>query len=595
MTIDQALVLILFAGLFAMFVWGRWRYDLVAITALIAAVFMGLVPAGQAFSGFGHPAVITVAAVLIVSRALSVSGAIERLTAVMLPPVRSLTAHIGLLSGVGAVLSAFMNNIGALALLMPATIDAAKKSERPPALLLMPLSFGTILGGLITLIGTPPNIIIANIRTDVAGQPFAMFDFAPVGLTLAVLGVAYLAVIGWRLVPKERQAKSAGEELFDIDAYVTEVKVVDGAKAVGRSVAELDDVADACDVRIAGLIRARKRILRTSRATEVMAGDIIILEADPAGLDRFAHKLGLEIVGDAPRDRALLSSTEVALTEAVVSPDSRMIGRITGQMRLKSRYGLNLLGVSRQGTPVRRRLHKVIFQSGDVLLLQGDADSMHVTMTRLGLLPLASRGMGLGQRGQAWLALSFLAAAVAAASSGLIPLPIAFAAAAVAVVASNIVPLRDVYDSVDWPVIVLLGALIPVGQALQTTGATALIADAILALASGAGPVLVLVLIMVVTMTLSDIMNNAATAVVMAPIAITLSDRLGVSSDPFLMAVAVAASCAFLTPIGHQNNALVMGPGGYRFGDYWRVGLPLEVLIVALGVPMILWVWPLGG
>ena len=595
MTIDQALVLILFTGLFAMFVWGRWRYDLVAITALIAAVFMGLVPAGQAFSGFGHPAVITVAAVLIVSRALSVSGAIERLTAVMLPPVRSLTAHIGLLSGVGAVLSAFMNNIGALALLMPATIDAAKKSERPPALLLMPLSFGTILGGLITLIGTPPNIIIANIRTDVAGQPFAMFDFAPVGLTLAVLGVAYLALIGWRLVPKERQAKSAGEELFDIDAYVTEVKVVDGAKAVGRSVAELDDVADACDVRIAGLIRARKRILRTSRATEVMAGDIIILEADPAGLDRFAHKLGLEIVGDAPRDRALLSSTEVALTEAVVSPDSRMIGRITGQMRLKSRYGLNLLGVSRQGTPVRRRLHKVIFRSGDVLLLQGDADSMHVTMTRLGLLPLASRGMGLGQRGQAWLALSFLAAAVAAASSGLIPLPIAFAAAAVAVVASNIVPLRDVYDSVDWPVIVLLGALIPVGQALQTTGATALIADAILALASGAGPVLVLVLIMVVTMTLSDIMNNAATAVVMAPIAITLSDRLGVSSDPFLMAVAVAASCAFLTPIGHQNNALVMGPGGYRFGDYWRVGLPLEVLIVALGVPMILWVWPLGG
>ena len=593
MTIDQALVLILFTGLFAMFVWGRWRYDLVAITALIAAVFMGLVPAGQAFSGFGHPAVITVAAVLIVSRALSVSGAIERLTAVMLPPVRSLTAHIGLLSGVGAVLSAFMNNIGALALLMPATIDAAKKSERPPALLLMPLSFGTILGGLITLIGTPPNIIIANIRTDVAGQPFAMFDFAPVGLTLAVLGVAYLALIGWRLVPKERQAKSAGEELFDIDAYVTEVKVIDGAKAVGRSVAELDDVADACDVRIAGLIRARKRILRTSRATEVMAGDIIILEADPAGLDRFAHKLGLEIVGDAPRDRALLSSTEVALTEAVVSPDSRMIGRITGQMRLKSRYGLNLLGVSRQGTPVRRRLHKVIFQSGDVLLLQGDADSMHMTMTRLGLLPLASRGMGLGQRGQAWLALSFLAAAVAAASSGLIPLPIAFAAAAVAVVASNIVPLRDVYDSVDWPVIVLLGALIPVGQALQTTGATALIADTILALASGAGPVLVLVLIMVVTMTLSDIMNNAATAVVMAPIAITLSDRLGVSSDPFLMAVAVAASCAFLTPIGHQNNALVMGPGGYRFGDYWRVGLPLEVLIVALGVPMILWVWPL--
>ena len=593
MTIDQALVLILFAGLFAMFVWGRWRYDLVAITALIGAVFMGLVPAGQAFSGFGHPAVITVAAVLIVSRALSVSGAIERLTAVMLPPVRSLTAHIGLLSGVGAVLSAFMNNIGALALLMPATIDAAKKSERPPALLLMPLSFGTILGGLITLIGTPPNIIIANIRTDVAGHPFAMFDFAPVGLTLAILGVVYLALIGWRLVPKERQAKSAGEELFDIDAYVTEVKAVDGSKAVGRAVADLDDVADACDVRIAGLIRARKRILRTSRATEVMAGDIIILEADPAGLDRFAHKLGLEIVGDAPHDRALLSSTEVALTEAVVSPDSRMIGRMTGQMRLKSRYGLNLLGVSRQGTPVRRRLHKVIFRSGDVLLLQGDADSMHMTMTRLGLLPLASRGMGLGQRGQAWLALSFLGAAVAAASSGLIPLPIAFAAAAVAVVASNIVPLRDVYDSVDWPVIVLLGALIPVGQALQTTGATALIADAILALASGAGPVLVLVLIMVVTMTLSDIMNNAATAVVMAPIAITLSERLGVSADPFLMAVAVAASCAFLTPIGHQNNALVMGPGGYRFGDYWRVGLPLEVLIIALGVPMILLVWPL--
>lgn len=593
MSADQITVFLLLFCVMGLFVWGRWRYDLVAFAALIAAVLLDLVPASNAFAGFSSSAVITVAAVLIISKGLSASGAIDRITHIVVPQVKSLALQISSLSGFAAALSAIMNNVGALALLMPATIEAAKKVGRSPSLLLMPLSFGSILGGMITLIGTPPNIIIASYREQALGAPYQMFDFAPVGLVVAATGVLFLALIGWKLIPKERQTASPIDELLEIDAYVAEVVVPKASAVIGKNIIELEDIADKCELRIAGLIRHNQRILEPARHTLIEAKDILILKAGPKELDKFVEKLGLMIKGGTEKSRALFSSDDVLLIETVVSSDSRLIGRVIGDLRLKSRYGLNLLGLSRQGKTIRTRLHKIVFRSGDVLLLQADEDAVSTNLPLLGLLPLAGRGLQMGKRGHAWLAVGFMASAVVLAAVGVMSLTISLALAALLMVLSGIVPLRDLYESIDWPVIVLVGAMIPVGGALETTGATVLIADSILQLADGWSPVVVLAALLIVTMTLSDVMNNTATAVVMAPVSISMSTQLGVNPDPFLMAVAVGASCAFLTPIGHKNNALIMGPGGYAFGDYWRMGLPLEVIVVLVAVPMILIVWPL--
>ena len=593
MSADQITIFLLLFCVMGLFIWGRWRYDLVAFAALITAVLLDLVPASNAFVGFSSSAVITVAAVLVISRGLSASGAIDRVTHIVVPQVKSLALQISSLAGFAAILSAIMNNVGALALLMPATIDAAKKVGRSPSLLLMPLSFGSILGGLITLIGTPPNIIIASYREQALGASYQMFDFAPVGLAVAAAGVLFLALVGWKLIPKERQAASPIDELLEIDAYVAEVVVPKTSDAVGKNIIELENIADECELRIAGLIRNNQRILGPVRRTLIEAKDILILEAGPKELDKFVEKLGLMIKGGTEKSRALFSSDDMLLIETVVSSDSRLIGRVIGDLRFKSRYGLNLLGISRQGKAIHARLHKIVFRAGDVLLLQADEDAISTNLPHLGLLPLVGRGLQIGKRSHAWLAAGLMGGAVVLAATGVMSLTIALALAALLMVLSGIVPLRDLYESIDWPVIVLVGAMIPVGGALETTGATALIADGILQLADGWSPVVVLSALLIVTMTLSDVMNNTATAVVMAPVSISMSTQLGVNPDPFLMAVAVGASCAFLTPIGHKNNALIMGPGGYAFGDYWRMGLPLEVIVALVAVPMILVVWPL--
>lgn len=552
----------------------------------------GVIDPEQAFNGFSHPAVITVAAVLVISSGLAVSGVIDRIAHIVVPPLKNLFFQISIMSSFSALLSAMMNNVAALALLMPATIDSAKKVKRSPALLLMPLSFGSILGGLITLIGTPPNIVIAHYRETVAGEPFSMFDFSPVGLVVSVVGIFFLGTIGWRFLPKDRQAKSATDDLYDIDDYVAECGIPEGSAAIGKTVKEIDAVAETCDVRLAGLIRNGKRILRLSRTRVLEAEDILILKTGPKELDEFSHKLGLEVKG-GDYDKSLFSNDDVALSEAVVSADSRIIGRKIGEIRLKSRSALNLLGVSRQGKSIRNQLHQLVFQPGDILLLQGDNDSMTKSMDRLGLLPLAARGFNMGKRQHAGIAILLLAGAIAAAATGLTSLTISLSIAALGMVLFNSIPLRDLYNTIDWPVIVLVGSMIPIGGALETTGTTDLIAAGILDLAAGNSAFFVMALLFIVTMTLSDLMNNVATAVMMAPIAVSMANSLGSNPDAFLMAVAVSSSCAFLTPIGHKNNALIMGPGGYKFGDYWRMGLPLEIIITIVALPMIALVWPL--
>ena len=590
MTLDQSVLFGLLFLVFVFLIWGRWRYDLVAFVALLLALLTGIVPVSQAFSGFGHPATVIIALVLIVSRGLSNSGVIEYIARYVVDAGRKLSAHISIMSALAASLSALMNNVAALALLMPVDLQAAKKSGRSPSLSLMALSFASILGGMITLIGTPPNIVIAEFRNDALGDPFQMFDFAPVGIACASVGVAYVALIGWRLLPTSTAAKDAGDELFDLADYVAEVRVPEGSMVIGKRIRDLDEMAEKSDVEIIGLTRRGKRLPGLARIAEIRAGDILVLEASPDSLDEALGALQLEYVGKA---EGMIEGGDLEFSEVVVSESSRLAGRSAVSLRLLYRYRVALVGVSRQGRRFRDNVRKLTLQPGDVLLLLGPGERITDVTSRLGLLPLADRGQRVIQRQKAWQAVAIFVAAIAAASTGIVYLPIALGCVVAAYVALNIVPIREVYDSVEWPVIVLLGSMIPIGGALEATGGSGLIVDGIVGLSSDLSPVFILTLLVIITMTLSDVMNNTATAVIAAPIALETAVRLDVNPDAFLMGVAVAASCAFLTPIGHKNNTLIMGPGGYKFGDYWRMGLPLEILIVLVSVPMILVVWPL--
>ena len=573
MNTDQLILFVLLFLVFVFLIWGRWRYDLVAFGALVAALVLGVVPKADAFSGFGHPATVIIALVLIVSRALSNSGAIELIARYMVDASRKLSAHITIMSALAAGLSALMNNVAALALLMPVDLQAAKKSKRSPALTLMPISFASILGGMITLIGTPPNIVIAEFRGDALGQSYQMFDFAPVGLVCALIGVLFIATIGWRLIPVSGDGKDEGGDMFEIKNYVAELRVTSDSKALGKIVRDLDDIADECGASIIGLFRDGERLRGMARRATIREDDLLVVEAAPDALDKLAGVLKLDITGN-DLAKAMLEGEDVVMAEVVVPEGALIDGRSAIQLGLLYRYGVSLLGVSRQGQHVTKRVRHEKILAGDVLLLLGPSERMGEIIGWLGALPLAERGLQVIQREKAGLAAAVFAGAVLLASFGLLYLPIALAAAVVLMVLLNIVPLRQIYNSIEWPVIVLLGSMIPIGSALEASGGTALIAGSIVTLAEGYAPWVVLTLLVVITMTLSDVMNNTATAVIAAPIAMDIAAGLNVSPDPFLMGVAVAASCAFLTPIGHKNNTLIMGPGGYRFRRLLAHGPP---------------------
>jgi di/tricarboxylate transporter len=504
---------------------------------------------------------------------------------------RSLIRHLAVMAGAGAALSAVMNNVAALALLLPLDLEAAAKAKRSPALSLMPISFATILGGLITLIGTPPNIIVATFRERALGTPFHMFDFTPVGIVCALAGIVFITLAGWRLIPAARGERNTPRELLDLESYVAEVRVAADSPVVGKRVRDLDEAAEEHGIAVLGLVRRGRRLPGLARREEIKKSDVLVVEAGPAALDKLVGALGLKYVGE--ESGHLDKADDVGLLEVVVPAGARIEGRSALSLRLLYRQGVNLLGVSRQGTRFRERVRGLTIRAGDILLLLGPTDRLPEVASWLGCLPLAGRDHQVTQPAKAAPAIILFVAAIALASLGLVSITVALAAAAVGFVVLNIVPLRQLYESVPWPVVVLLGSLIPIGGALESSGGTRLIADGIVALSGGVSPAVVLVVLMIVTMTLSDAMNNAATAVIAAPLALDIANRLEVSADPFLMAVAVGASCSFLTPIGHQNNTLIMGPGGYRFGDYWRMGLPLEILIVVVATPMILLVWPL--
>ncbi|UQG59070.1 SLC13 family permease [Marinobacter sp. M3C] len=620
MNLDQGIVFAVLGITLALFVWNRLRFDVVSMLALLAMAFTGLVPADELFSGFGHPAVITVAAVLVISQGLVNGGVVDAIARLLGRIGHRPTLQVLTLTSVVALCSGFINNVGALALLMPVAIWMSRDAGRSPSMLLMPLAFGSLLGGTVTLIGTPPNIIISSYRPEGA---FGLFDFAPVGLAVTVAGIAFITLVGWRLTPR-RDDGDGGKKLFSVGDYVTELRVPEGSASAGVTLHSLlTESGESDDLAVLALIRDGARKITPSTFTVMREGDLLLIEANTESLQAFLDNTGLELATGAllapqrqldnettnadglPEDSSdepsadeedakapiSLDEGDLQLMEVVVSPGSTLLGLSANRLGLRERYLLNVVAVARRGQRIQSRLGDIRFQAGDILLVQGTQDGLTETLITLGCLPLAERGLRLGSSRKVALAAAVFGASIAAVVSGLLSAPVALVAGAVAMVLVGLLSAEEAYRSIDWSIIVLLAAMIPVGQALETSGGAQLLANQMLALGGDFSLAAVLAMLLVVTLLLSNVINNAAAAIVVAPVALNLATSLNVPTDAVLMAVAVGASSAFMTPIGHQSNALVMEPGGYQFGDYWRLGLPLSIIVTVVAVPMIMLVW----
>jgi di/tricarboxylate transporter len=632
-------ILILTMGLF---LWGRLRHDVVALASLMACVVTGLITPEAAFAGFGHPAVITVACVLVLSHGLQQSGAIDSLTRNIIPRKAGRTTTLLALIGLGALLSGFMNNVGAMALLMPIAFQLSGRLNMTAGQVLMPLAFGTILGGMTTLVGTPPNLIVSGFRADAGLGAFGMFDFAPIGVAVTGVGVLFITVIGWRLVPARKSSSSEG---FETGAYLTEVRVPEKSKAVGMTLRQIENELDGAEAQIVALVRNEVKMNAPHGGRRIRPDDILVLEADVEGLAEALSAFGIkleeqgsssekegeeneqplkarrakvaqEVTGedltkssgdtkakadkakndkddDTQEEESSRRDEDIVLRELAVLPASSIVGRSARDIRLRTRYGLNLLAVAREGHRPRARLRTLKLKSGDLLMMQGPAEVLADFANETGCVPLGERELRIPDARTAITASVIMGGAIALVTFGILPAAAAFALGVLASMILRTVPPRDVYTAIDWPVVVLLAALIPVAGAMEQTGAADILARFFVDTVAQGNAIAALGVMLVVTMFLSDVMNNAATAAVMCPIALGIAGSLGVSADSFLMAVAIGASCAFLTPIGHQNNTLILGPGGFKFKDYWRLGLPLEMLVVAVSLPLLLIVWPL--
>jgi di/tricarboxylate transporter len=590
MTQQQILTFAVLGGAMALFIWGKLRYDLVAVLALLAGVLVGIVPYDKAFTGFSDDIVIIVASALLVSAAVERSGIIESAVRPVAPYLTTTTAQVVALVGAVTILSAFVKNIGALAMLMPVAFQLARKTGTSPACLLMPMSFGALLGGIVTLVGTSPNIIVARVRADILGEPFGMFDFTPVGVGLAIGGVIFLA-FGWRLLPGNRKGAAPIEAAFNLEGYTTEASVAENSPLIGKTVGELEKLSDG-EVEVLTVLRRRDRLYRPPAGTKLRPGHILILQGEPAVLERIVDQAGLKLVRDESTQEIDAPSDDIGVMEAVVSSHSPLLDRSATEFRLYDRYQINLLAVSRSGRSILHKLGSVRLKPGDVIVLQGNLTTMPEALGELRLLPLAERSLPLGRGRRGLLPILVLAAAMILVALHILPVAIAFFAAAAILLLIRALSLREAYSVIDWPILIMLGALIPVSDALRTSGGTDLVAGWLSATSEQLPPLGALGLIMVAAMAVTPFLNNAATVLVMAPIAASFAKNLGFNPDPFLMAVAIGAACDFLTPIGHQCNTLVMGAGGYRFGDYWKLGLPLSIMVIVVGVPLIAIFWP---
>jgi di/tricarboxylate transporter len=591
LNLPQILAFAVLFGMMILFIWGKIRYDLVAVLALLASLLLGIVKPDEAFSGFSDDIVIIVGSALIISAAVQRSGVIEAVLGRVAGRMTRLGPQLTVLVGSVTLLSGLVKNIGALAMLMPAAFQMAKRSNSSPSCILMPMAFGSLLGGLMTMVGTSPNIIVSRVREDMTGQPFSMFDYTRVGLGLAVVGLIFLR-FGYRLLPTNRRAAPTMGEALDIEDYSTEAEVPAHSPAEGMTIAQFAAMGEG-EITVTGLHRGNRRQTIPLPDAMINAGDILILKGEPDALERAIAAAGLHLEGQHRDTVTETSSINIGVIEAVVGRDSALAGQAAGRMALHDRHGVNLIAVSRRGERIISRLRDIVLCPGDVVVLQGPLDTLPDRLRELGCLPLAERTLRLGSARKGLIPVGILGIAMALTAMGIVPVAIAFFGAAALIVLAGSLPAREVYAHVDWPILIMLGALIPVADSLRTTGATDIIAAWLSATAATLPAWGAVALILVAAMAVTPFLNNAATVLVMAPIAATFATELGYRPEAFLMAVAVGAGCDFLTPIGHQCNTLVMGPGGYRFSDYARLGAPLSLIVVVVGVPLILAVWPL--
>nr|WP_267886027.1 SLC13 family permease [Ensifer aridi] len=590
MTAEQALSFFVLGTMMVFFIWDRFRYDIVACSALMLSVALGIVPFDRAFDGFSDDIVIIVGSALIVSAGVARSGAVDAAIQRFLPNVQSVRAQLALLVVTVTVLSAFIKNIGALAIMIPVAFQFARRSNVQPSVFLMPMAFGSLIGGLMTQVGTSPNVVVSRMREDLTGESFTMFDFTPVGATLAVVGSLFL-LLAYRLVPERKSQQVALHEAIEITDYTSEAVVPAGSPVIGKPLSNLVKIGDGGAVVLA--VFRRGTHLAPLPDVVIELDDILLLEGGPAALDRIVSQAKLKISGDRSPTPNESARAEIEAIEAVIATGSPLIGMSAQRLALFNTYNVNLLAVSRQGERLKQRLGRIRLQAGDIVVLQGTRRELPSFLQDFGCLPLAQREILLGTIRRATVPLLLLGAAMGATAVGVVPIPVAFFAAALAMVIFRVIPLREVYRAVDGPILVMLAALIPVSDTLRTTGGSDLIAGWLSGIAAGLPPAGALALILIAAMAVTPFLNNAATVLVMAPIAASFATALDYRPDAFLMAVAIGAGSDFLTPIGHQCNTLVMGPGGYRFSDYPRLGLPLSIVIVIVAVPALMWVWPL--
>lgn len=590
MTLPQWLSIGTLAGMMALFLWGRFRYDVTAVIALLAALALGIVKFEDAFKGFSDDIVIIVGSALVMSAAVQRSGAVETAIAFVSKRVKRVRSQLLVLTASVGLASALIKNVGALAMLMPAAVQMAKKNEANASAFLMPMSFASLLGGLMTLIGTSPNIIVSRVREDMTGQPFAMFDYLPTGLGLLVVGLVFLR-FGYRLLPRDRRAAPNLGEALDIAGYVTQATLVEGSAAIGLTIDEFLERHEQ-EVAVTSVLRGDMQG-SVEPGVHLREGDVLILSGEPDALERVVAKDRLALPGADKEDGPSPRGNDIGVIEAVIPIDSPLIGRTAGRLLMRERLGINLIAVSRAGEHLTRKPGQIVLSAGDVIVLQGPLDLLPQRLKQFGALPLAERSIRLGSARKGWLPLAILGAAMLATASGAVPVAIAFFAAAGLVVIAGALPVGEAYDAIEWPILIMLAALIPVSGSLQSTGASDVIAAHLSEMARVLPSWAAVALILVVAMAVTPFLNNAATVLVMAPIAAVFAHDLGYRPEAFLIATAVGAGCDFLTPIGHQCNTLVFGPGGYRFGDYARLGAPLSLLVVLVGTPLILWTWPL--
>ncbi len=591
LTLDQIFAIAIVVGMLAFFIWDRWRYDVVALTALLTALAAGIVPAEKAFDGFSEPVIVIIVSVLVASKAIAKSGVLERLVRGLLGGVKSPSLQIGFLSASVGLLSAFIKNVGTLGIFMPIAVQVARRAKQSPSIYLMPLAFASLIGGTITQIGTSPNLLISTVRQDLTGEPFRLFDFAWVGLPLTLLTVLYL-MVGWRLLPADRKGKPSAEEQFKIEDYTTELLIDAKSPLVGKSILDLEKSGGG-DILVVGVSRDAGHHYIPSASWPIHAGDVVTVQAESSAIQRLIDDRAVKLMHAQDLKESDDDGDELGTVEAIVTAESPLVGRTPRDLALRRSYDVNLLAVSRAGGRRSARMHSHVFQVGDVVVLQGWANAMQGLVSSLGLLPLADRGLELGKSKKGLIPIGIMAIATLLISMQLLTVAVGFFAAAVLIILFKQISLKDAYELIDGPVIVLLAALIPIAESLQTTGVTGIIGETMARVGTMMPGEYAVAMMMAAAMALTPFVNNAAAVLILGPVAGVVAKTLGYSPDPFLMAVALGCACDFLTPIGHQNNLLVMGPGGYRFTDYIRLGLLLSVLILVAGTLLILYFWPL--